>query len=135
MKEIEDIILNYCGFIEGYKNLIKNQGLEESQLMKGKSGEIGPYKYQYHGAGCRLEKEGIVCEYDYLPANEFPIKFSSWKLFEFMDTSVKWKSLNYSLDDIHLSLMELVQQNKLFLLDLDGVKFPIFQIKDINLFR
>ncbi|MGJ1421019.1 DUF6896 domain-containing protein [Sphingobacterium spiritivorum] len=132
MIKIEEIIIDYYEFIQGYKNLIDIKGIEESSFINKKKGELGLYKYHYHGAGCRLEKEGVICEYDYLPTNDYPIKFSSWKLFEFMETNPKWKAQDYNLDDVHHSLMTLVEKKKLFLLDLNGVMFPIFQIKDVR---
>ncbi|UIR55480.1 hypothetical protein LZQ00_14555 [Sphingobacterium sp. SRCM116780] len=135
MKNIENIVVDYYEFIQNYKDLIKEQNKDESYFIKERKGEIGGYKFWYHGAGCRLEKEGTACEFDYLPENGFPVKFTNWEIYEFINTSRKWPELNPNLDDIHISLMALVQQNKLFLLELDGVKFPVFQMKDVTLFN
>ncbi|WP_409456429.1 DUF6896 domain-containing protein [Sphingobacterium sp.] len=32
----------------------------EQKRSRNRSGEIGGFNYQFHGAGCRLEKDGIV---------------------------------------------------------------------------
>jgi hypothetical protein len=50
-------------------------------------GIIGAYQYFYHGGGCKLEKDGVVCEFDYLPENGYPIKFSIWKFGEYIKTN------------------------------------------------
>lgn len=135
MKNIEKIVIDYYCFIQDYKNLVRGKGIEESDLISKKKGEVGIYKFHYHGAGCRLEKEGIICEYDYLPTNDYPIKFSSWKLFEYMNTNPKWQDVKYNLDSVHKCLMTLVGENKLFLLELDGVKFPIFQLNNVTMLK
>ncbi|MFD2557199.1 DUF6896 domain-containing protein [Sphingobacterium tabacisoli] len=74
--------------------------------------EQGDYKFQYHGAACRLEKHGVICEYDLLPENEYPVKFSNWELNEFINTSEKWKTVKYSLEELHEILLQLVEDKK-----------------------
>jgi len=128
---IENIIIDYVKFIKEFESLLGELDFDSTKIYD-ESGVIGHYRYQYHGAGCRLEKNGIICEYDFLPKNNYPIKFSSWKLFEFIRTNNKWNSLIISLDDVHEVLMLLVEDKKIFLLDLGGSIFPIFQIKDMQ---
>jgi hypothetical protein len=122
-KYLEEILIDYINFIEEYKNLIT-----ESEYIEMVNGKIGSYAFFYHGAGCRLEKDGTVCEFDFLPENDFPIKFSSWKIHEFIRTNKKWKKLSYSLEDVHTCLLKLVEKGKLNLLEINGVKLPIFQV-------
>ncbi|UIR57314.1 hypothetical protein LZQ00_05730 [Sphingobacterium sp. SRCM116780] len=135
IKFLEEVIRAYIEFIEDYKCLIKSQGKDEAILRKERKGEIGGHKFWYHGAGCRLEKEGVICEFDYLPENGFPVKFTNWEIYEFINSHNKWKEVKYSLDDIHAALLNLVERNKLFLLEIEGVKFPIFQIKNTDVFK
>lgn len=125
---LKEVLIDYVNFIAGYKDLIKSENRIEADFMQMKNGKIGDYSFLYHGAGCRLEKLGVVCEFDFLPENDFSIKFSRWKMYEFFKTSPKWNGLNYNLEDIHTGLLKLVEKGKLFLLELNGVKFPIFQI-------
>jgi hypothetical protein len=131
---LKEILTDYVSFINGYKNLIKSHNRKEADFIAIRTGTIGAYSFHYHGAGCRLEKLGVICEFDFLPENECPIKFSSWKLYEFFNTNSKWNKVNYSLDDIHKDLLKLVEEGKLVLLELFGVKFLVFQIKDIDNF-
>lgn len=128
---IEDVLIEYLNFIRRYKNLIKKQNLNEEKLY-GTSGVIGDYKFQYHGAGCRLEKNGTICEYDFLPKNGYPIKFSNWEIYEFIKTTQKWNIVDYSLQYIHIVLLKLVERKKLYRLEIGGVEYPVFQVKDMS---
>lgn len=132
---LKEVLIDYVNFIEGYKSLIRSQNKEESEFIQLNRGKIGPYDFFYHGAGCRLEKEGVVCEFDFLPENEFPIKFSTWEIHEFIRTNKRWSGVKYSMDDVHKGLLDLVNMNKLVLLDLWGHKFLVFQIKDLSVFQ
>lgn len=129
---LNEVLIDYVNFIEGYKDEIRSQNKTEIDLIQMKNGKIGPYDFFYHGVGCRLEREGVVCEFDFLPENDFPLKFSSWEILEFINTSNRQSDLNYSLEDIHTGLLDLVKKEKLVLLELFGRKFPIFQIKDVK---
>lgn len=126
---LNEILSDYVNFIEGYKNLIRSQNKTEDDFIHINNGKIGSYSFFYHGAGCRLEKDGIICEFDFLPENDFPIKFSSWKMYEFVKTNERWNKLNFSLEDVHTGLLKLVKTERLVLLEIDGVRFPIFQVK------
>ncbi|WP_409574954.1 DUF6896 domain-containing protein [Sphingobacterium siyangense] len=48
---------------------------------------MGGFNYHFHGAGCRLEKDGVICEFDFMPTNEYSIKFCLWKMCEFILTN------------------------------------------------
>ncbi|WP_316838579.1 DUF6896 domain-containing protein [Pedobacter gandavensis] len=131
---LKEILIDYVSFIVGYKELIIQQNGIESDFIDLGSGTIGDYSFFYHGAGCRLEKEGVVCEFDFLPENGFPIKFSNWEVYEFINTNAKWSGITYNLDEIHIELLKLVEKRELVLLDISGVKFLVFQIKDVENF-
>jgi len=132
---LKEVLIEYINFIEDYKSLISKQNKNESDFINMNNGKIGQYDFHYHGAGCRLEKEGVVCEFDFLPENEFPIKFSSWEIYEFINTNSKWNGLKYRLEDVHTGLLNLVIMKKLVLLEVGGRKFPIFQVKDLWVFQ
>lgn len=128
---LKEILLDYICFIEAFKNEIIAQDIKEESLY-GTGGNIGDYKFQYHGAGCRLEKLGVICEYDFLPENGYPIKFSTWDISEFIRSNQIWSELHCSLEILHEHLLSLVEEKELFLLELEGLIFPVFQVKDIK---
>lgn len=134
MENLNEILSDYVNFIEGYKNLIRSQNKTEDDFIHINNGEIGSYRFHYHGAGCRLEKDGVICEFDFLPENGFPVKFSTWVIYEFINTNAKWNGITHNIDVIHLELLKLVEKGELVLLDVMGVKFLVFQIKDIETF-
>lgn len=134
MKAVINMVIDYLEFIEGFERLLKNAGMSHDDFRRKKNlGIIGAYKYFYHGGGCKLEKDGVVCEFDYLPENGYPIKFSIWKFAEYIRTNPKWNNLGYDTDLIHKELHRLVKLSKLFYLEEFGVVYPIFQVKEKSL--
>ncbi|MFD2969946.1 DUF6896 domain-containing protein [Sphingobacterium bambusae] len=132
MKDIELILVDYLAFIENFRvSLLEHTG-KNFYNVKDKSGKIGDYFYHFHGAGCRLEKDNIVCEFDFLPQNEFPIKFSVWKFSEFINTNERWQHLKMELPELDVELKKLVFEKKLHLLDIGGVIFQIFQVENAS---
>ena len=67
---IEKILYNHYNFIKKlmraeYK-IDKNERILSLRGLNFQSkGEIHGNNYQFHGKGCRLEKEGFVYNYDY----------------------------------------------------------------------
>ena len=67
---IEKILYNHYNFIKKlmraeYK-IDKNEKILSLRGLNFQSkGEIHGNNYQFHGKGCRLEKEGFVYNYDY----------------------------------------------------------------------
>lgn len=71
---IEKILYNHYNFIKKlmraeYK-LDKNERILSLRGLDFQSkGEIHGNNYQFHGKGCRLEKEGFVYNHDYQKSN------------------------------------------------------------------
>lgn len=129
---VKQILEDYIQFIKVFDNLIrkeKNIGENQSILnVKGISfqryGEIGGYIYQFHGFGCRLEKDNIVCEYDYNVKN---ITFSLWKFKQFITTHPKYKNENFSDKYLELELYKLIEKGELFWMIDGGIVWKIYQ--------
>ncbi|WP_257667523.1 DUF6896 domain-containing protein [Parapedobacter tibetensis] len=125
------VVIDYLEFIEGFEKLLKNGGMDHNDLRgQNDKATIGGYRYFYHGGGCKLEKDGVVCEFDYLPENGNPIKFSTWKFGEYIRTNPKWNNFSYDTELIHKELNRLVELKKLFYLKEFGVVYPVFQVND-----
>ena len=67
---IEKILYNHYNFIKKlmraeYKIDKNERILSLRELNFQSKGEIHGNNYQFHGKGCRLEKEGFVYNYDY----------------------------------------------------------------------
>lgn len=86
-------------------------------VLFDKNGKIADYEYHFHGAGCRVLKKNVICEYDFLKYSKIlKYQFSVWKLDEFI------KSF-YGIDIEDIKLREqlelLVKLNKLNKLQID----------------
>ena len=62
-------IITYIEFIKKFEGKLNSKFeisgniWERSGKDFPKSGKVGDYKYSFHGAGCRIENNGIICEY------------------------------------------------------------------------
>ncbi len=134
---MEEIIIEYSIFIKDFEDkIIKKYKLENNPWFSAgklfdKKGEVDGYNYSYHGSGCTLEKDGIVCEYDIAPLNGKNIKFSLWKISEFIRTHPEYRKLEYETDYIENELSKLIQKKIVSWLELDGYVFKIYQIENI----
>ena len=71
---IEKILYNHYNFIKKLMraeyNIDKNERILSLRGLNFQSkGEIHGNNYQFHGKGCRLEKEGFVYNHDYQKSN------------------------------------------------------------------
>lgn len=126
---VRKVLKDYVAFINDFKHQFPpNKEEFERKSSQNRSGQIGEFKYQFHRAGCRLAKGDIVCEFDFMPTNEYPIKFINWKMNEFILTSK-----TYGIDKLELSKLDealhlLVEDGTLVKLKLGGVVWEVYQI-------
>ncbi|WP_433903531.1 DUF6896 domain-containing protein [Sphingobacterium puteale] len=126
---IREILNDYVAFINDFKHQFSpNMEEFERRSNRNPSGNIGEFKYQFHGAGCRLEKDAIVCEFDYMPTNEYPIKFSIWKINEFILTNNTYSINKLELSELYEALHPLVEDGTLVKLVLNHVVWEVYQI-------
>ena len=123
------VLNDYVAFINDFKyQFSPNMEEFEKKSSRNRSGHISGFKYQFHGAGCRLEKDGIVCEFDFMPTNEYPIKFSTWEIREFILTNKAYNIDRLELSELHEALHPLVEDGTLVKLKLGGVVWEVYQI-------
>lgn len=49
------------------------------------TGSIKNYKYHFHGGGCEIIQNNIICDYDIINyGKDFKFEFSIWKLYTFI---------------------------------------------------
>ncbi|MDP9957293.1 hypothetical protein J2X97_002959 [Epilithonimonas hungarica] len=128
IKYIED----YKKFITEFEGTIKdNYHIDDNiydylGIIFPKKGLLGKYGYTFHGAGCRVISENIICEYDFLDYDEkYSYQFSLWKLKTFIES---YSKKNVNQIELKNLLEEKVSQNKLKKLVIDGRTFEIYLI-------
>lgn len=126
---IRKVLNDYVAFIDDFRcQFSPNMDEFEQRSSRNRSGHIGGFNYQFHGAGCRLEKDAIVCEFDFMPINEYPIKFSTWEMREFILTSKAYGIDKLEESELHELLHPLVEDGTLVKLVLGGVVWEIYQV-------
>jgi len=126
---IRKVLNDYVAFIDDFRyQFSPNMDEFEQRSSRNRSGHIGGFNYQFHGAGCRLEKDAIVCEFDFMPTNEYPIKFSTWEMREFILTSKAYGIDKLEESELHELLHPLVEDGTLVKLVLGGVVWEIYQV-------
>ncbi|MCK8523272.1 hypothetical protein M0D21_16955 [Aquimarina sp. D1M17] len=129
---MEEALKIYIQFVEKFeqeltsKYKIPDNFWNKSNANFPKKGSTDSFKYSFHGAGCRVEKKGIVCEYDIAPLNENHIKFSPWKFFNFIETNPDLKKL--SREDFELGLSILEKKRKISKVFIEGIETGVYQI-------
>lgn len=130
--DIKKILIDYVKFIEEFEkimmlkyNLSVNPYTKAGKLFE-RNGNIDSYKYHYHGAGCTIEKDGVICEYNIAPLNVDGIKFSLWALSEFIGSNPKYKNLNYTIEAIEDDLKTLLENGTLRWDEIDGHFIKIY---------
>lgn len=98
-------------------------------ILFERRGHIKGYDYNFHGAGCTLIKNGIICEYDVTLLTKKEIKFSLWKFSEFIRTHPDYSDKEYSMEYIDKKLSELIDIKILSWLEIEGKVFKIYQVE------
>ncbi len=133
---MEKILNDYVSFIKCFENKLRNKFIfkENPYFVVGdlfeRKGSFDNYNYHYHGSGCTVQKDGIICNFDVAPLNESPIKFSLWDFKEFIRTNKNYDSQNYNLNTVEVELDYLLKKGLLSWLNIDGNVFKIYQVSE-----
>lgn len=128
LKEYVQMIKDFEQKMSLKYNLSENPWCKAGILFE-RVGSIDGYDYYFHGAGCTLEKKGVICEYDVNLLKEKQIEFSLWKFSEFIRTHPDYKEREYDLKTIDMELQNLVSEGVLSLLEIEGKVFKIYQVE------
>lgn len=126
------IIDFYIQFIKNFELALKKKLKIKGDLWNQydnsfpRNGAVDEYKYNLHGFGCRIELNDIVCEYDIAPLSSESIKFSVWKLFNFIETNSELENMN--MDDVHAYILRLIENKIVSKLIVDNIDTGTFQI-------
>jgi hypothetical protein len=132
---IKEILTDYICFIRTFEVLLKNKYKMDinpcsfSGTLFEKKGTIDGIEYWFHGSGCTVEKDGVLCKYD-ISINE--IQFTQWDFTEFIRTHPEYQKLNYSSDYIEYELYQLINKGTLAWLivkgDIFGCVFKTYRV-------
>lgn len=128
--EIVKYISDYKNFIIRFENIlkekyqIKHNIYQHMDIIKA-SDILNNYQYNFHGAGCRVIFNNIICEYDFLLDENSKYQFSVWKLKTFVESLHEEELENTELKN---SLEDLVAKNLLKKLVIEGKVFDIYLI-------
>ena len=132
---MKEIIYSYILMIKKFKeelclkhNLKNDSSWDEIINNINKKANIGKIQFNFHGAGCRLQIDKQICEFDYAPTNEYPVKFDLWKIIEFINSNVSFKRLNYSENDVLKKINLLVDEGILSKLKVGDIELNVYQI-------
>lgn len=129
---IKQILDDHFTFIQNFINLINqkyNIGNNKNILtLKGndfqREGNIEDYTYYFHGTGCSLKKDNIICEYDYYGNN---VTFTLWDLKQFISTNPKYKNENFSDKYLEIELYKLIEKGELSWKISDNIILKVYQ--------
>lgn len=140
--EIKKIIIDFRNFILDFEATVRKEyGLLEEDIYqeihklfsksKGsinyKKGNLKGYYYQYHGAGCFVEKEGVKCDFNYSRfIEDLTYQITAMKLKDFVDSYYHIVSDEKELNE---QLLALVKEGFIEQVIEDGRVYNSFLIK------
>ncbi|GEM53205.1 hypothetical protein EB1_29950 [Empedobacter brevis NBRC 14943 = ATCC 43319] len=121
MIDIPLYLRTYRSFIVLFEEALKkhydiNDNLYEDYIgvLFDREGSIDNFNYRFHGGGCEVIQNNIVCDYDFIPYDEvLKYQYTIWNLYTFIDTY-----FNIQIDESDLkkeieALVEIGQIKKL----------------------
>lgn len=120
--EINTAFLYYC------------EGWNVGRLPK--HGKLNSINYQFHGVGCRAEKDGIFIDYDYqydrvigvitlYNVTQLVTTFDLYRFYDFMKSHPDYSYLNFTkAEELEPFLDQLITEGKLERYDPWRYKFP-----------
>lgn len=93
--------------------------------------KVKDYEYFFHGAGCRIVKNKIICEYDFLSYEDgFSYQFSIWKLKSFIES---FYEIPLNEKELKQKIEELVTKGFLKKLKIENRIFDIYIVdRNVN---
>ncbi len=133
---IKEILNSYILLIKEFENKLSqeyNLNFEEGKwsdiVQKVPSNsKVSGLTFNFHGAGCRVEKGDIVCEFDYAPVDDCPVKFTAYKLFWFINSNNSYQKLKFTEDKIEDEINDLLRDNLLKRLKIGDFELDTYQI-------
>ncbi|WP_312921092.1 DUF6896 domain-containing protein [Empedobacter brevis] len=94
MIDIPLYLRTYRSFIVLFEEALKkhydiNDNLYEDYIgvLFERKGSIDDFNYRFHGGGCKVIQNNIVCDYNFIPYSiEFKYQYTIWNLYTFIDT-------------------------------------------------
>lgn len=142
MMGIKQSIIDFRKFIHDFEDTLRSEyGLVEEDMYqeihkifsksKGsinyKRGNIKGYYYQYHGAGCFVEKDGVKCDFNYSRfIEDLTYQITAMKLKDFVDSYYHFVSDEKELNE---QLVALAKEGFIEQVIEDGRVYNSFLIK------
>ncbi|WP_353097485.1 DUF6896 domain-containing protein [Empedobacter brevis] len=121
MIDIPLYLRTYRSFIVLFEEALKkhydiNDNLYEDYIgvLFEREGSIDNFYYRFHGGGCEVIQDDIVCDYNFIPYDEvLKYQYTIWNLYTFIDTYFNIKIDESDLKKEIEALVEIGQIKKL----------------------
>ncbi|MCA4780933.1 hypothetical protein OBJ95_01290 [Empedobacter falsenii] len=112
MIDIQLYLSAYRSFIASFEEALKkhydiNDNLYEDCIgvLFERIGSIDDFNYRFHGGGCEVIQNNIICDYDFIPYDEvFKYQYTIWKLYKFIKSdsniSITEEKLKKEIEDL-----------------------------------
>ncbi|MCS4237361.1 DUF6896 domain-containing protein [Myroides odoratus] len=133
--DFRKFVLDFEGILRKELGLVEEDVYQEIHKLFSKSkgsinykrGNIKGYYYQYHGAGCFVEKDGVKCDFNYSRfIEDLTYQITAMKLKDFIDSYYYLVSDEKELND---QLVALAKEGFIEQLIEDGRVYNSFLIK------
>jgi hypothetical protein len=136
MINLRTILNDYVAFIKLFEATLKEKyGVKTNPYLNvgvpgliNRTGVIGGYEYRYHGLGCEIRYQDIICDYSIVPDQGTEIQFSIWALSQFIKTNLKYSDYAVNEKVLKDHIKDLVKKGVLSMLEIDGRVFEAYLI-------
>lgn len=131
--EVKKYLEVYKSFIIEFEEAIKQYYKINDNLYEGyigilfeREGSIKNYKYRFHGGGCEIIQNDIICDYDYIPYDRnFKYQYTIFSLNTFIKT---YFNLKIDERDLKKEIEELVKKGEIKKLIEEGREYDDYFI-------
>ncbi|MGM5631428.1 hypothetical protein O2K51_11045 [Apibacter raozihei] len=143
--EILEVVKLYVKFINEFeKELIKEYNLKDKYWhVRGAAfnrlGKAGNFRYRFHGIGCEIQKNEILCDYSIIPygteGEYYYICFNDYELKCFIETFSIYKNLNIKENEVKNQLQKYIDDKTLKCLYQGEIRFDSYLIPSTYQFK
>ncbi|SFN70912.1 hypothetical protein SAMN05421738_12310 [Algoriella xinjiangensis] len=123
MIDIQLYLRTYRSFIVSFEEALKkhydiNGNLYEDYIgvLFEREGSVDNFNYRFHGGGCEVIQNNIICDYDFIPYDKnLKYQYTIWNLYTFIDTYFDIKIDESNLKKEIEALVEIGKIKKLII--------------------
>lgn len=123
----------YRSFIVSFEETLKkhyniNDNLYEDYIgvLFERKGSIDDFNYRFHGGGCEVIQNNIICDYNFIPYDEdLKYQYTIWNLYKFIKSN---SDINITEEKLKKEIEALVEIGQIRKLVIDNKVYDTYSL-------